>query len=144
MKEKLFYFPFYPADWLADTSVLTLEEKGAYITLIATMYLQDDCSLFKRHIPNILGIRDNKKYPPLMDPIVPLLIDNGDKVSQKRIKEIKTKIKDIVEKKSKAGKLGAKGRWGKKMKVYTNKNIDKFSTVSAKDKARKILNDGYE
>ena len=33
---------------------------------------------------------------------------------------------------------------GKKMKVYTNKNIDKFSTVSAKDKARKILNDGYE
>ena len=61
MKEKLFYFPFYPADWLADTSVLTLEEKGAYITIIATMYLQDDCSLFKRHIPNILGIKHSLK-----------------------------------------------------------------------------------
>tara|TARA_R110002012_G_scaffold303744_1_gene505818 strand:- start:180 stop:599 length:420 start_codon:yes stop_codon:yes gene_type:complete len=139
MKEKLFYFPFYPADWLADTSVLTLEEKGAYITLIATMYLQDDCSLFKRHIPNILGIKDNKKYEKLMVNIAPLLIDNGDKVSQKRIKEIKAKIKDIVEKKSKAGKLGAKGRWHKKAKVYSN--VDKFSSVQ---KARKILNDGYE
>jgi len=144
MKEKLFYFPFYPADWLADTSVLTLEEKGAYITIIATMYLQNDCSLFKRHIPNILGIKDNKKYEKLMYNILPLLIDEGDKVSQKRIREVKNKIKDIVDKKSKAGKKGAQGRWGKKVKVYTNKTIDKFSSISAADKARKILNDGYE
>ena len=92
MKEKLFYFPFYPADWLADTSVLTLEEKGAYITIIATMYLQDDCSLFKRHLPNILGIRDNKKYKKLMANVFPLLIDNGEKVTQKRIKQIKKHI----------------------------------------------------
>ena len=119
MKEKLFYFPFYPADWLADTSVLTLEEKGAYITLIATMYLQEDCSLYKKHLPNILGIGDKKKFKKLMD-----------------------KILDIVQKKSQAGKAGAKGRWGnRKPKVYTNKNIDKFSTIQ---KARKILNDGYE
>tara|TARA_Y100000114_G_C11723060_1_gene309501 strand:+ start:462 stop:890 length:429 start_codon:yes stop_codon:yes gene_type:complete len=142
MKEKLFYFPFYPADWLADTSVLTLEEKGAYITLIATMYLQEDCSLYKKHLPNILGIGDKKKFKKLMDNVYPMLLDENDKVSQKRIKEVKKKILDIVQKKSQAGKAGAKGRWGnRKPKVYTNKNIDKFSTIQ---KARKILNDGYE
>jgi len=143
MKDKLFYFPFYPADWLADTSVLTLEEKGVYITLISTMYLQKDCSIYKRHIPNILGIPDKKKYKKLMENIFPMLIDNGEKVTQKRIKEIKQKIEDIIDKKSKAGKAGAKGRWGNKPKVYVNKKIDKFSSVSASDRARKILNDGY-
>jgi len=142
MKEKLFYFPFYPADWLADTSVLTIEEKGAYITLIATMYLQDDCSLYKRHIPNILGITE-KKCNKIMKNILPILIDDGEKISQKRIKQIKLKLQDIVDKKSKAGKAGAKGRWGSKPKVYVNKKIDKFSSVSAADRARKILNDGY-
>jgi len=141
MKEKLFYFPFYPADWLADTSVLTLEEKGAYITLIATMYLQKDCSLHKRHLPNILGINSTKKFEKIMFNISHYLTEEGDKVSQKRIKEIKKKIEDIVEKKSKAGKAGAQGRWQKKAKVYTNNNIDKFSSIQ---KARKILNDGYE
>tara|TARA_R100000329_G_scaffold126302_2_gene104918 strand:+ start:13089 stop:13511 length:423 start_codon:yes stop_codon:yes gene_type:complete len=139
MKEKLFYFPFYPADWLADTSVLTLEEKGAYITLIATMYLQEDCSLFKRHIPNILGITDKKKFKRLFDNIMPMLIDDGDKISQKRIREVKKRVQEIVVKKSEAGKAGARGRWGeKKPKVYTNKNIDKFSSIS---RARQILNE---
>ena len=98
MKEKLFYFPFYPADWLADTSVLTLEEKGAYITLIATMYLQKDCSLHKRHLPNILGINSTKKFEKIMFNISHYLTEEGDKVSQKRIKEIKKKSNNPLAK----------------------------------------------
>ena len=144
MKEKLFYFPFYPADWLADTSVLSLEEKGAYITLISTMYLQEDCSVFKRHIQNILGIQDKRRFDRIMTNIYPLLIDNGEKVTQKRIKQIKVKIANTVNKKSEAGKAGAKQRWSKKPQVYVNKKIDKFSDVSAMDKARKALNNNYE
>ena len=144
MKEKLFYFPFYPADWLADVSVLTLEEKGAYITLISTMYLQEDCSVFKRHIQNILGIQDKRRFDRIMTNVYPLLIDNGEKVTQKRIKAIKSKIQDILVKKSEGGKKAMLKRWSNKPKVYVNKKIDKFSSISAADRARKILNDGYE
>ena len=104
MKEKLFYFPFFPADWLADTSVLTLEERGAYITLISTMYLQEDCSVFKRHIQNILGIQDKRRFDRIMTNVYPLLIDNGEKVTQKRIKAIKSKIQDILVKRVKVVK----------------------------------------
>ena len=37
-----------------------------------------------------------------------------------------------------------KRRWSKKPKVYVNKKIDKFSSISAADRARKMLNNGYE
>ena len=150
MKEKLFYFPFYPAYWLADTSVLTLEERGAYITLISTMYLQEDCSLFKRHLQNILGIQDKRRFDRIMDNIYPLLVDNGEKVTQKKVLEVRKQ----TEERSNKARNSAKARWNKpqtykpkvynKPKVYVNKKIDKFSSISAADRARKILNDGYE
>ena len=147
MKEKLFYFPFFPADWLADTSVLTLEERGAYITLISTMYLQEDCSVFKRHIQNILGIQDKRRFDRIMTNVYPLLIDNGEKVTQKRIKAIKSKIQDILVKKSKGGKKAMQKRWSNKPKVFNKPKVVKqgpIPTLSAAQRARKMLNDGYE
>lgn len=42
------YFPFYPADWLSDPNVqfLSLEESGAYITLLSYMWRDGkDCAL---------------------------------------------------------------------------------------------------
>ena len=42
------------------------------------------------------------------------------------------------------GKKAMQRRWSKKPKVYVNKKIDKFSSISAADRARKMLNDGYE
>ena len=147
MKEKLFYFPFFPADWLADVSVLTLEEKGAYITLISTMYLQDDCSVFKRHIQNILGIQDKRRFDRIMTNVYPLLIDNGEKVTQKRIKAIKSKIQDILVNKSEGGKKAMQKRWSNKPKVYNKPKVVKqgpIPTLSAAQRARKMLNDGYE
>ena len=147
MKEKLFYFPFFPADWLADVSVLTLEEKGAYITLISTMYLQEDCSVFKRHIQNILGIQDKRRFDRIMTNVYPLLIDNGEKVTQKRIKAIKSKIQDILVKKSEGGKKAMQKRWSNKPKVFNKPKVVKqgpIPTLSAAQRARKMLNDGYE
>jgi uncharacterized protein YdaU (DUF1376 family) len=147
MKEKLFYFPFYPAYWLADTSVLTLEERGAYITLISTMYLQEDCSLFKRHLQNILGIQDKRKFERIMKNIYPLLIDNGEKITQKRIKIIKDKVQDIITKKSEGGKKAMQKRWSNKPKVYNKPKVVQsgpIPTLTAAQRARKMLNDGYE
>ena len=147
MKEKLFYFPFYPAYWLADTSVLTLEERGAYITLISTMYLQEDCSLFKRHLQNILGIQDKRKFDRIMKNIYPLLIENGEKITQKRIKIIKDKVQDIITKKSEGGKKAMQKRWSNKTKVYNKPKVVQsgpIPTLTAAQRARKMLNDGYE
>ena len=147
MKEKLFYFPFYPAYWLADTSVLTLEERGAYITLISTMYLQEDCSLFKRHLQNILGIQDKRKFDRIMKNIYPLLIDNAEEITQNRIKIIKDKVQDIITKKSEGGKKAMQKRWSNKPKVYNKPKVVQsglIPTLTAAQRARKILNDGHE
>ena len=108
------------------------------------MYLQEDCSVFKRHIQNILGIQDKRRFDRIMTNVYPLLIDNGEKVTQKRIKIIKDKVQNIITKKSEGGKKAMQRRWSKKPQVYVNKKIDKFSDVSAMDKARKALNNNYE
>ena len=139
MKEKLFVFPFYPLQWLTDCSVLNLEEKGAYITIVSTMYLQDDCSIFKRHIPSILGVTEFKATK-LMHNIEPMLLDTGDKYSQKKVLEVKKQI----EQRSEMARQKVQKRWNNKPKVYVNKKIDKFSSISAADRARKMLNNGYE
>lgn len=139
MKEKLFVFPFYPLQWLTDCSVLNLEEKGAYITIVSTMYLQDDCSIFKRHIPSILGVTEFKANK-IMHNIEPMLLDKGDKYSQKKVLEVKKQI----EQRSEMARQKVQKRWNKKPKVYVNKKIDKFSSISAADRARKMLNNGYE
>lgn len=41
------YFPFYPGDWLRDCALLTLEEEGAYIRLLAYCWqtAEAECSL---------------------------------------------------------------------------------------------------
>ena len=147
MKEKLFYFPFYPAQWLSDCNVLSLEEKGAYITLISTMYLQEDCSLFKRHLQNILGIQDKRRFDRIMDNIYPLLVDNGEKVTQKKVLEVRKQ----TEERSNKARNSVKARWNKtqryKPKLYNKPKVVKqgpIPTLSAAQRARKMLNDGYE
>jgi len=146
MKDKLFVFPFYPLQWLTDCSVLTLEEKGAYITLISTMYLQDDCSVYKRHIASILGVTEFKAKK-IMQNIEPMLLDKGDKYSQKKVLEVKKQI----EQRSEMARKKVQKRWNKsqtyKPKVYNKPKVIKqgpIPTLSAAQRARKMLNDGYE
>ena len=146
MKDKLFVFPFYPLQWLTDCSVLTLEEKGAYITLISTMYLQDDCSIYKRHIASILGVTEFKAKK-IMQNIEPMLLDKGNKYSQKKVLEVKKQI----EQRSEMARQKVQKRWNKAQtynpKVYNKPNVVKqgpIPTLSAAQRARKMLNDGYE
>lgn len=42
------WFPFYPSDWLHGTSELSLEEVGAYIQIIATLYECDNAYELER------------------------------------------------------------------------------------------------
>lgn len=59
------YFPFYPADWLSDGNVriMTLEESGAYITLLAFMWQEGkDCTLpdDDRYLSKLLNLSSRK------------------------------------------------------------------------------------
>jgi transcriptional regulator with XRE-family HTH domain len=117
------------------------------VTLISTMYLQEDCSLFKRHLQNILGIQDKRRFDRIMDNIYPLLVDNGEKVTQKKVLEVRKQ----TEERSNKARNSAKARWNKpqtyKSKVYNKPKVVKqgpIPTLSAAQRARKMLNDGYE
>ena len=110
------------------------------------MYLQDDCSIYKRHIASILGVTEFKAKK-IMQNIEPMLLDKGNKYSQKKVLEVKKQI----EQRSEMARQKVQKRWNKpqtyKPKVYNKPKVVKqgpIPTLSAAQRARKMLNDGYE
>jgi uncharacterized protein YdaU (DUF1376 family) len=59
------WFPFYPSDWLHGTSGLTLEECGAYIQIIATLYECDNALELERIEHPVTGKLQGYSYTRL-------------------------------------------------------------------------------
>jgi uncharacterized protein YdaU (DUF1376 family) len=59
------WFPFYPSDWLHGTSGLTLEECGAYIQIIATLYENENAIELERIEHPVTGKLQGYSYKRL-------------------------------------------------------------------------------
>ncbi len=119
------YFPFYPADWLSDPNVqfLSLEEAGAYITLLAYMWRDGkECALpdDDKYLARLLHVSP-QKWRKLRE----ILIDGEHAVFKKtsdglirnnRLDAEWKKTKDKLEKRSAA----AKARWGNEKNANAN------------------------
>ena len=102
-------FQFYPADWLSDYRVLamTCEQRGAYIQILATMWLEDDCSL-PNDLAQLAAITkcDVNQLPT----VVQCFVENGSKITHKRLLAERQKQDDWRDKSKKAGMASAKSR----------------------------------
>jgi DnaD/phage-associated family protein len=112
------YFPFYPGDWLSDPNVqfLSLEEAGAYITLLAYMWRDGkDCALpdDNKYLARLLHI-STRKWAKLRE----ILIDGEHAVFEKtsdgliRNKRLSEEWEKAV-KKSESRAAAAKAKWEK-------------------------------
>ena len=113
------YMQFYPADYLADTMLLSLEEHGAYLKLLMCMWrsdgwLPDD----DKKISTMLGISP-KKWASIREGISSFFIYENGKFSQKRL------LSELRATQKKSENLSNNGKRGGRPKHLENNNSPK-------------------
>lgn len=107
-------FQFYAAEYLADEHVqlMTLEEEGIYIRLLAYCWREgsvpSDIALLSRLCKNA-PVDALKIVLPRFD----LHPEKPDRLIHRRLEKERKSLAEFHERKSKAGKTGAKTRWSK-------------------------------
>lgn len=107
------YFPFYPADWLSDPDVtaLSLEEQGAYIRLLANMWMSGHgrCDLpdEDQATARILSVTV-KEWQAIKKALLPVLTISGGRVSNKRLSSQFEHAEQVASTKTGNGQKGGR------------------------------------
>ncbi len=105
-------FQFYPGDWLSDPNVaqLTAEEEGAYIRLLAFMWLNKDCQL---PLNEEILARMGKVVTAVIVRLLPLFKIEDKFITHNRLLKERLKQKKYSKQQSEKGKKGMESRYGK-------------------------------
>lgn len=104
------YFPFYPADYLADTGHLTTEQHGAYLLLLFTAWpragrLPNDAKKLAR-----IARVSSRRWHLVSEDVLEFFEVDGDELVNPRMEREHQKAVSKSEKRSAAGKRGAEAK----------------------------------
>ena len=102
------YMPLWVGDYLADTQHLTTVEHGTYLLLIMHYWRNGPFSTDKRKICRISG---QTRYSNCLPILAEFFTEDGGKWHHKRVDAELEKAKQYQDRRSSAGKAGAKARW---------------------------------
>lgn len=118
------YMPFYVADYILDTSHLSLEEHGAYLLLMFTMWRRGG-ELPAEHdrLARILGVTDPERFERLWDTLREFFERDGDVIRQRRLTDEWAKAMSnkhrLIKAAREAGKRSARLRKARKLGTHT-------------------------
>lgn len=104
------YFPFYPADYMADTAHLSTEQHGAYMLLLMTAWARGG------RLPNEpaklarIARVSPRRWHIIADDVLEFWEVEGDEIISKRLEREHKKASSKSQKRSDAGKRGAKAK----------------------------------
>lgn len=104
------YFPFYPADYMADTAHLSTEQHGAYMLLLMTAWARGG------RLPNEpaklarIARVSARRWHLIADDVLEFWSVDGDEIVSKRLEREHKKATSKSQKRSDAGKRGAKAK----------------------------------
>lgn len=107
-RDRLPYFPFYPADWLADAEVraMTLAQRGAYIDLLAIGWREDG---LPDDVPSLARMIGGK--PALVKQVLAIMyVKRGGRFRNKRQESERKAAQATSRKRAAAGSKGGKAR----------------------------------
>lgn len=115
---KLPWFPIYAADTLSDERFQgwDVEERGAWFTLICMCWREGSISSESDVLARALHV-DSNRMRLLWSAIGSRFVDHPDfpgRLTSPRLEEEREKAQKISGERSKAGKIGANARWGKR------------------------------
>lgn len=100
------YFPLYVGDYFADTRHLTIEQHGAYLLLLMTMWRHDgSLPNEEKKLARICSV-SVKKFRAIWDEISELFDVTDQKISHKRLIIERQKARTLREKRASAGAKG--------------------------------------
>tara|TARA_Y100001938_G_scaffold57912_1_gene80901 strand:- start:230 stop:961 length:732 start_codon:yes stop_codon:yes gene_type:complete len=102
-KDRLFQFPFYPADFLVSTMLMSPAEVGAYMRLLCHSWIEDGIPYkSKSYLARLAGISPSK-----LDQILSkFYVDDENRVRHVRLETERKKVVELREKRVKAGRIG--------------------------------------
>lgn len=106
-------FQFYPKDWLSDLAVrsMTAEQRGYYIDLLATAWLEDGIPADEDQLRRIMGLT-KRRFDAVWSELRSKWVSDGNgKLVNPRQERYRDEMRGLVERRREAGKRGAEARW---------------------------------
>ena len=102
-KDRLFQFPFFPADFLVSTMLMTPAEVGAYMRLLCHSWIEDGIPYkSKSHIARLAGV----STPKLEQILIKFYIDDEKRLRHPRLEAVRKEVIALRDKRVKAGRIG--------------------------------------
>jgi uncharacterized protein YdaU (DUF1376 family) len=123
-KDRLFQFPFVPADFLVSTMLMTPAEVGAFMRLLCHSWLEDGIPYkSKTYLARLGGVSTSK-----LDQILSkFYIDDENRLRHHRLEVVRKNVVELREKRVKAGRKGGEA------------NKQRFSPAEAKWKQKSSI-----
>lgn len=112
MSDKLLWYPWHPADFLAETVGWTLYEQGAYRALLDYQWLNGSIPADPKKIRKLLGGMRSRVWNQFWPKIGHRMAKIGkNELANERLEKIREHALRVIGVRSKIGHLGAIKRW---------------------------------
>lgn len=123
-------FQFYAGDFLSDlrVSLMSMEERGVYITLLAYAWLEDGLPNKPKLLKGLCG--NPKNWDSIWGNVSECFtVIEGDSINNRRLVKERDKLLSYKKLMSTAGKKGAKSRWGSNGKAIAKPKPSHSSSI---------------
>ena len=137
-------FQFYAGDFLSDIDVqiMTMAQRGIYITLLAHEWIEGSLPTDTRHLNILCGKHPN--FNSDWNVVKNCFYEDGGRLYNKRLEAERNNLISYRERMSNNGKKGANARWnGKAMAKPSNKEVENKVNKSKAVK-EKVYEDEFE
>mgnify|MGYP003657942476 FL=1 len=133
-KDRLFQFPFFPADFLVSTMLMSPAEVGAYMRLLCHSWIEDGIPYkSKTYLARLGGISTSK-----LDQILSkFYIDDENRVRHHRLEVVRKSVVDLREKRAKAGRKGGEANKQRYSNAEANRKQNSSKAEPSKTKQNK-------
>ena len=133
-KDRLFQFPFFPADFLVSTMLMSPAEVGAYTRLLCHSWIEDGIPYkSKTYLARLGGVSTSK-----LDQILSkFYIDDENRVRHHRLEVVRKSVVDLREKRAKAGRKGGEANKQRYSKAEASRKQNSSKAEPSKTKQNK-------
>ena len=132
-KDRLFQFPFFPADFLVSTMLMKPDQRGAYITLLCHAWIEDGLEDNEELLCQLAGLKPAK----MKEVLKRFARDSDGKLRHPRMEQVRQEVLALRDKRAKAGRKGAEVKWQSHSKATILPMANQCDPIASKAKQKK-------